>query len=278
MTEYKKKPIRIAANALASKVYEVGVNVIGPLSQQFPDATPYLQFAYYSFGASLAYKQEELNDFTKYLMDHYKELGVDLNSKEFQDGVFVQLETYFKLRVNDKRLVAQEIFSTFCGSPDKPNFPLERYNDTLVKISVEGLKYLVFLQNDILPIRDIDIDQKYEKGNYPQPPLGKSKEWWVDRLKRTEHISNYISKWTNGVYPSTIDVDQIKFAKEEHRQNEVEKKRDSLSDLFLEMEQLGIMRSYSGINGVLGGDGGGYALTPYGVKFMEFIPRLDAGD
>jgi hypothetical protein len=205
-------------------------------------------------------------------MDHQDELGIDFNSKEFQEGVYVQLETYFKLRVKDKKLVAQEIFRSFCGSPNKPDFPLERYNDTLAKISVEGLKYLVFLQKDIFPFRDEAIERKYDGGNHPAPPIGKSKEWWIERYKRTEPISNYISAWLKDVYPPTVDVSQVATGKEEYRQDEVERKRDDLSDLSLEMEQLGIMRSYSSIEGFSGG-GDVQTLTPYGLKFMEFIPE-----
>lgn len=275
MPEYKKKPIITGVKALTQKVYEVGASVIEPLTKQFPTASPLLQFIYYSFGAYLAYHQEELNEFTEYAMAHYKEWGVDFNSKEFQEGVFVQLEAYFKLRVKDKKLVAQEIFNSFCGSPNKPDFPLERYNDTLTKISVDGLKYLVFLQKEIYPLRDADVERKYDTGNHPAPPLGKSKEWWIDRYKRTEPLSNYISEWLKDVYPPTIDVSQVELAKEEYRQDKVERKRDDLSDLSLEMEQLGIMRGYN-VGSGLGATANGYTLTPYGLKFIEFIPKTAA--
>ncbi len=272
MSEYKKKPLNIGVKALAQKVYEVGAKVIEPLAQRFPNAAPFLQFTYYSFGAYLAYHQEELNDFTEYLMAHYAEWSIDFNSKEFQEGVFVQLETYFKLRVKDKKIVAQEIFSSFCGSPNKPDFPLERYNDTLAKISVEGLKYLVFLQKEIFPIRNVAIEKKYDGGNHPSTPTSKSKAWWLEHYKRSEPVSNYISAWLKDVYPPTVDVDQVATGKEEYRQDQVERKRDDLSDLSLEMEQLGIMRSYSAIEGFSGG-GDVQTLTPYGLKFMEFIPK-----
>jgi len=272
MPEYKKKPLRIGLKALASKFSEVGTNIIEPLTKKFPNAAPLLQFIYYSFGAYLAYRQEELNDFTEYLMAHYKELGVDPDSKEFQEGLYIQLDSYFKLRIKDKKLVAQEIFSSFCGSPNKPDFPLERYNDTLVKISVEGLKYLVFLQNGIFPTRDEDIERKYDGENHQQPPIGKPKEYWIERYKRTEPISNYIGMWLKDVYPPTVDVSQIETGKEEYRQDQVEKKGDDLSDLSLEMEQLGIIRGYN-VGGTIGGGGNVYTLTPYGLKFMEFIPE-----
>lgn len=272
MDEYKKSPIKIGIKALTDKVYEVGASIIEPLAKKFPNAAPFLQFTYYSFGAYLAYHQEELNDFTEYLMAHQDELGIDFNSREFQEGVFIQLETYFKLRVKDKKLVAQEIFSSFCGSPNKPDFPLERYNDTLAKISVEGLKYLVFLQKEIFPIRDMAIERKYDSENHPQPPIGKSKVWWIERYKRTEPISNYVSQWIKDGYPPTVDVSQVESAKEEYRQDEVERKREDLSDLSLEMEQLGIMRSYNAGEGI-GGGGNVYTLTPYGLRFIEFIPK-----
>ncbi|MGH7156854.1 MAG: hypothetical protein ACREGG_01965 [Candidatus Saccharimonadales bacterium] len=195
-----------------------------------------------------------------------------LQTEEFQDGFVAGLEHYMKLRVKDKRIVAQQIFTNFCGSPDKPNFPLERYDDTLVKISVEGLQYLAFLEKEIIPLRDIEIEKKYQQGNYPPPPQGKGKEWWIEHYRITEPISDYASKWLKEVYEPSIDVSEVNQAKEEYRQEKVQEKRDSLSNLSLEMEQLGIMRSYS--NGVVYGGGGNVStLTPYGRKFIKFIPK-----
>lgn len=269
MDEYKKKPLKIAVNALTNKAYEVGTVVMNA----FPSASPFLQFALSGFGAYLAYKQEELNDFTKYLMDNKEKLGIDFDSKEFQEGVFVQLETYLKLRVKDKKFVAQEIFKSFCGSPNKPNFPLERYNDTLLKISEEGLQYLVFLQKEILPLRDAAIEKRYDEGNFPTPPEGKSKDWWVEHYKNIESISDYVSQWVSEFYPLTVNVDQVEAGKEEYRQEEVAKKRDDLSNLSLEMEQLAIMHSYSASGGLSWG-GSAMKFTPYGLKFIEFIPKL----
>jgi len=252
----------------------VGSAAIGPLVVSYPQAAPFLQFTLCSFGALLAYKQEELNDFTEWLMANKDRLAIDFDSSEFQKGVFIQMDTYFNLRLRDKRLVAQNIFRSYCGAPDMPNFPLERYNDTLVKISKEGLRYLVFLQQEVIPLRDEAIEKKYAGGNYPLPPVGESKDWWMERLKKTESISDYITHWLDNVYPQTVDVSQIDDGKEEYRHKQVEKKRNDLSELSLEMEQLGLMRSYSGSSiGWDGGDGNGASLTSYGLGFMEFIPK-----
>lgn len=270
--EYKKEPLKIGVKAAITKVYESSEQLVTTLSVMHPAAAPFLTFAYYSFGGYLAYNQEALNDFTEFLMKHYKELGIDFNSHEFQDAVFLQLETYFKLRIKDKKYVAEEIFLHFCGGPNKPNFPLERYNDTLSKISEEGLQYLAFLRKDIFPLRDADFEHKYETGNYPPPPQGKSKESWTQYYLKHEPTGNYVDKWLSDVYPSTVDVSKVTSAKEEYRQIEVERKRDALSDLSLEMEQLGIMRSYN-VGGTIGGGGNVYTLSPYGLKFIEFIPR-----
>ena len=270
--EYKKKPLKIGLKAAITKIHESSEKLVNTLSLLHPTAAPFLTFAYYSFGGYLAYHQEALNDFTEFLMKHHEELGIDFKSQEFQEAVYLQLETYFKLRIKDKKYVAEEIFLHFCGSPNKPNFPLERYNDTLSKISEEGLQYLAFLRKDIFPIRDADFKRKYESGNYPPPPQGKSKEWWMKYFQRHEPTGNYVSKWLVDLYPSMVDVSKVKSAKEEYRQEEVERKRDALSDLSLEMEQLGIMRSYN-IGGTLGGGGNVYTLSPYGMKFIEFIPR-----
>jgi len=272
MDGYKKKPIVIAAKTLAAQLHDKSVGIVETLAKMYPSAAPSLWFTYFSLGAVIAYHQEELNDFTKHLMDHQEELGIDFDSEEFKKGFLIQLETYFKLRIEDKKLVAKEIFSSFCGSPNKPNFPLERYNDTLTKISVEGLQYLVFVQKEIYPLRDVAIERKYESGNYPPPPIGKPKEWWIEQLKKTDPISNYISQWTRDVYPATVDVTHVEAAIEEYRQEEVQQKSNDLSDLFLEMEQLGIMRTYN-LDAMIGGGGSGYVFTPYGLNFINFIPK-----
>lgn len=273
MDKYKKHSVSTAVQAGITKAYEASGAAIGPLASAYPALAPLLIFVYCYFGARLAYSQEELNDFTKYLISIQDSLGIDYESKEFREGVLVQLEAYFKLRIEDKRLVAQEIFTKFCGSPNKPEFPLERYNDTLEKISVQGLQYLVFLQNEILPLKAKAIEKEYEGGNYPPTP-GKSKEWWIRHLQKTKPVSDYVSEWLKYVYPQTVDVSVVGVGREGYRQEEVQIKADDLSDLAIEMEQLGIMRTMSPSGGLVwsgGGSGGGYALSPYGTKFIEFI-------
>lgn len=87
-----------------------------------------------------------------------------VNSDEFKDGFIVGLEDYIKLRDYLKRRVALKVFKEFASSDDKVEFPLERYNDTLRKISPASLRALAFIKKEIVPKMERQIEMEAQSG------------------------------------------------------------------------------------------------------------------
>lgn len=99
-----------------------------------------------------------------------------VNSDEFKDGFIVGLEDYIKLRDYLKRRVALKVFMEFAGSGDRVEFPLERYNDTLRKISPASLRTLAFVNKEIIPTMERRIEAENQsdlgyavQGSKPRP-------------------------------------------------------------------------------------------------------------
>lgn len=89
-----------------------------------------------------------------------------VSSEEFQDGFISGLEDYIKLRDSLKRRIGLKVFKEFACREDKVEFPLERFNDTLRKISPASLRVLAFIKYEILPVmeKQIDFDKASDLG------------------------------------------------------------------------------------------------------------------
>lgn len=167
-----------------------------------------------------------------------------VSSQEFQDGFVVALEDYLKLRDYMKRRIALKTFKEFASSNDKIEFPLERYNDTLKKISPASLRTLAFVKYSVLPAMEIkireDVQKKYSNTDKPI-------EWWYEREMKSEPFSKYDNTG----------------------------KLASMSEQLGELQFLGLVRSVSDISGGWGFTGGGaitgQALTNFAKEFIKFI-------
>src|SRR5205085_2959893 len=117
--------------------------ITAPLVIKWPQLGLPLAILAIELNFKLAYHQEELNDFVEYLMKNLgtDKLNINLQSQEFTDALTIAVEQYFKLRLDEKREVAKRIFIECVKSPSPPQFPLERLNNTLQLISLEGLQY-----------------------------------------------------------------------------------------------------------------------------------------
>lgn len=167
-----------------------------------------------------------------------------VGSQEFQDGFVVALEDYLKLRDYMKRRVALKAFKEFASSDDKVEFPLERYNDTLRKISPASLRTLAFVKYSVIPAMEVKIKENLQEKNLgTEKPL----EWWYEREMNSEPFSKYDDTGTLA----------------------------SMSDQLGELQFLGLVRSVSAIGGGWGFNGGGaitgQALTGFAKKFIAFI-------
>src|SRR3989344_2161847 len=267
MKDFKPSKAKALINASAQVAYDESSKVIEPLAKIWPQAKAPLWLLRASFGILLAYKQERLNQFTSFLMSN-RDVFTDekLLSPSFQDGLVVFMESYFKLRTDEKLKLAQNIFHDFGKSNDMPLYPLERYDDTLEKISQSGIRLLGFIHAQIPKIKVDYVEAKmWQNGNTTEEI---SKERWMEiygneplSLFMEEHIKQQASiklKKYSGKEP-LIEEDKIK--------GEL---RKGITTAVSELEQLGLAsRAYREA-----GWGPGtyiYNLTDYGTKFTSII-------
>lgn len=135
-----------------------------------------------------------------------------VESEEFKDGFIVGLEDYIKLRDHLKRRVALKAFKEFASSDDKVEFPLERYNDTLRRISPASLRTLAFIKSEILPTMERQIaaeaqsDLGYTKPSSTPPPLSRYDHTgrlatMEEQLSELEYLglAKQVSSYPNGM-------------------------------------------------------------------------------
>lgn len=197
------------------------------------------------YGNALELRQQRALEWIEAIQDDQSVFNESVvNSEEFQDGFIVGLEDYIKLRDHLKRRIALKAFKEFANSSDKVEFPLERYNDTLKKISPASLRTLAFVKHSVLPAMAVKVRAQLEQKNLgTEQPF----EWWYEREMNSEPFSKYDDTGTLA----------------------------SMSDQLSELEFLGLVRQVSGISGGWGFTGGGaitgQALTNFAEEFIKFI-------
>ena len=146
---------KAAKDCVVQVAYDSAGAVIDPLLMAAPQLGVPLKVLQVTFGLRLAYKQEEINQFVEHLIDNQHTFTKDLfNQKEFQDGLVIFMDDYFKMRGTEKLRIARDIFTDFSKSRNMPLYPIEAYDDTLMRISQEGLRFIGILHSDIIPMKD----------------------------------------------------------------------------------------------------------------------------
>jgi hypothetical protein len=267
---YKKDRISITARALS----QTTIDQLEKIGRLFPYILPFLEIVSAGFSYYLNYKQEEMNDFTAYLIDHPEVFKpADFKNKDLLSGLYVALDAYFQLRVEDKQYVAKNILLAYGKTLEKPFFPLERYYDTLNKISVESLKFLVIYQQYILPKIIQDAERKYEEGKFPKPPVGEDRQFWVNKFTLESSIYDHAVKWVDEKSELEFRKMNIKGPLEVIKMKYQQEKRDDLLEIISELQQLDIINVSVGGIGQIGGSGDtAYRFTRYGRNFIDFIP------
>lgn len=258
-----------AKDSIAPAVY----SVVSPFITSNPILLGSLGLVAATFGAVVIYRQERLNQMVTDILDQpdiYTE--TILQSSDFQDGLIVHLDTYFKLRGSEKLKIAQNIFHDFASSKSMPVYPLERYDDTLTKISDAGIRFLGFLETTIPEIKEAYLFSKMrQKGNsLTEKNIANMRKAYVENEPLSKFVDIHIEKEADK---------KMRSAKEPNEQPIIleEKFRKSIaSDIGLvisELEQLGLVRSFS--HQTPGWDGGatvsGYNLTHYGRMFTSVV-------
>lgn len=210
-----------------------------------------------------------------------------VSSEAFQDGFVVALTEHIKIRNFLKRRIALKMFNEFTNSEDKVEFPLERFYDTLSKLSAAGIKTLAFIKFEILPMREQGIKDDLASKN-----LGSEKpfEWWYEQNLKSEPVSTYFSKWISDRYSPNSQT-----LKDEHNNGENIENKELLGKLFDnerevrermnaplgELEYLGLIRWTTDPKS-LGWDSSGgttvWRLTHFAYEFMEFIENTPEQD
>lgn len=211
-----------------------------------------------------------------------------LSSSEFQDGFVVALEDYIKIRNHLKRRVALKMFREFAASGNKVEFQLERFNDTLLKISTASIQTLAFIKEIVLPLREQAIRAKLATDNMgikapsDPPDNGKPYEWWYEQKLKTEPVSTHFDKWITDRYSPNSNK-----LKNEHNGGKDITDHKLLGELFDierevreqmvaplgELEYLGLIR-WGADSAALGWSSTGasaWRLTDFAYEFIAFI-------
>lgn len=226
-------------DSIAQVAYDSAGAIIDPLLITAPQLGIPLKVLQATFGFRLAYKQEEINQFVEHLITHQDTFTKDLFSlKEFQDGLVIFMDDYFKMRGTEKLRIARDIFTDFSRSGNMPLYPIEAYDDTLMRISQEGLRFIGLLHNEILPMKDSFY--LYEYG----PSVGYSPEPQVS-------LSKLIDKYI-----------------ENHPEQE-----DSIDILISEMRRLGVIEdTKTSRKFIMNSDtANSLDLSDYGSKFISIV-------
>lgn len=227
------------------------------------------------YGFYLQFKQDKLNSFVRFISDNPNEFAeVIVSQPAFQDGFIISLKAYLDARTKEKEELVKQIFLEFTKSDKKEEFDLERYYNTMNLLSFEGVRYLGFLNREIIPDW-----QTYVKSEM------KRLDWQKELTEQSEPLSKYISSWIQdnfnpnsplvkekwGYEDGSEDTEKLGkiFAEEALKLNEM---REHISEYL----SLGILRA---IPGSAGGYGGGgipteYTLTEFGWNFIQHLKYI----
>jgi len=143
-----KRSATNVADVVAGSLDTVVLNGVPALSTAWALAKALL-------GKSLELRQQKALEFVEAIKKDPETFNQAIvSSEEFQDGFVVALTDYLKIRNFLKRRIALKMFREFTISDNKVDFPLERYYDTLNKLSTSGIKSLAFIKEEILPARE----------------------------------------------------------------------------------------------------------------------------
>ncbi len=232
------------------------------------------------YGIYMACNQEEVNEIVEFIKSNPEKFNETIvNSKEFKKAFLLFMEQYMKERLEKKKGILKNIILGYCVIENKNKYDLERLNDSLVRITLPSLDFLLFLKTQIIPQLKSKINKELEQDYYQKSD--RSIEWWEMQLMTTKSIWELIDKWLNDEFsPNTIKVKQEYGIKNnegwisdlQHRAETREKeKRSNIYDCISELVSLGVfdIKVAGGTFG--GGAAKDYSLTTFGVRFINII-------
>lgn len=227
------------------------------------------------YGYYMALKQEEVNEFIEFIKLHPDKFRKEIvESEEFRNGFVLFFQDYLKIRVKEKRKIAKEIFIGFSQSNDKEEFDLEKLDDALLKISISSLKILIFLKNEILPMKKeiVREELRAKKIDYSQ----KSEEWWFNIDWERESLSRFIQKWLFDNYSPNAQKVKNKHEIKDDKWDKEKEASKKIYDAVDELVQLGILKIRVASGGGFGGSAGAeYDFSKFGYQFIEYLDLHD---
>ena len=259
----------------------VVVKTVGSVASLVPGLAQAWALAEALYGNALEIRQQKALEFIEAIRDDKKTFTKEILATEaFQDGFVLGLENYIRIRSKDKRVIAQAIFCGFAKTEVKEDFQLERFNDTLQKISGMGIWLLSFIHEVIEPLKREMIIKEVEALDLSKSD--KPVQWWIDDKIKVEPFSKYLDLWFHEQYSPNSEK-----LKDKYGVNGAVPK-DKLAELFdterferqkyygpiAELEFLGLVRHSMQPAG-WGSDSSVYRLTGYADKFIKYInPNL----
>jgi len=227
------------------KEWQVAIKNFLPISAvaitAFINDSPELALAMYSaigcYGIYMDANQEDTNKFIKFIKDNPEAFTATIvKTNEFKKGFVVTFGEYLKSRSRKKREIIQRIFLGFTTEKDKEDFQLEKLYSTLANISLEAIKYLKFIEIEIIPTTKEPPD--------PNP----------EKRKRfiTEFITEFITK--------------------DKKNEDLDKEKHKLNEISSELVSLGIWRNqyYAGSLGKHPVKQEA-EFTKFGLDFIKFL-------
>lgn len=238
------------------------------------------------YGYYIALKQEDVNEFVQYIKDNPSKYRREIvESKEFQDGFVVAFRIYLEVRIKEKRAILKRILEGYTETNSMTNFPLERLNDILLRISPEALRTLIFIKQNIIPLKEFKVQQEVENIEKKDPYHNDS--WYLDSARKRMEISGVILSWIYENY----NPNSPKVKKQYGIEGEWDKKiisdvfdieASKNQEIFTSIDEfvgLGIMKIKlaSGGGGMSMAGGSSFDFSLLGYQFIDYVENDDLG-
>lgn len=261
------------ARATLDNIAPALFSVVSPFIAENPALGSSLGLVVATLGAVVMYRQERFNHFVQHIIDNPDVYTQEiLQSEDFQDGLVAHFDSYFRLRGEKKLQIAHQIFYDFAKSDNMPVYPLERYDDTLAKISDAGIRLLGFIETEVPNIiEDYLASKMRQNGNsFDEDNIKKMRKAYIDKEPLSKFIEVHIDKEVH------LQMQKHKNSKTPLAvESEIKQAMQAEFNLVIgELEQLGLVRTFTHLK-TMGWSGdtseSGYNMTHYGRMFISVI-------
>lgn len=223
----------------------------------------------------------EYKEFLELIRAKINQISGELfSSNEFQQSLALTFETLLRTREQKKRDLIRKIYlEGYLPAEERYKVNLERFYRIAQEISIEGLEYLKFINDEILPIKEKWARGEVKKMN--KENREHNDDWWLRLTMRNKPDSEIIMQWIYNEYnpnskkvqagtPNVLKGKQLRekqFAEEEEKYNQY-------AEVASELISLGIFKTV--VSGGLVGQGASSSqtLTEFGQEFIKFVKGL----